>query len=1088
MCDDPGPGGSGPPDGGDSRAPGPTKSETCWSGVLAKAKPAAAPPASTGVFVGDSTLKAILKVHVGAKACPKSVTRSSLLEAAVRLQLLAAEDALVVAPRKGTGGAKYWHQAVEAAVARDMPLSADPELFYTDSELTDALEAQVGGGQVAPERISRADLLKQAVATGLVTQQQADVPAPTLLSEQELKRRWTGHVQGLPQTSGKKKGLAMPCGRKALTKTLLALGLLTKGEAEARVKRPDRAAAAATSRSSTTVTRCTSFASLFRGTRDSAKVRENLRLQSEHASRLFFERSLLIWLHLHRLIREGLPLPDMHKSKLGKFVRLMYTYRTQKSPLKDDALKKTFQQYANVLPDKVGTRPASSNVVTHAANAYAGAMRRHFAHLDTVKRRIRRYASARLFDCVVQPEAGEEDGTGLDAAVLDEVVKRKRDVGDAPLYNICGALEDPEFPVSAMHPDQRTVLKEIRDRLELPEGTPLTDSWLRRNIHSSIRFSLRVVDTLDEVREQAQAVWKHYEQTIKEDDKRPKLRRGATSGLHFVPLNKLDRRFVTLDATDLMGVMGLSGVEESLVADVVREAVQSNITKIFGKDYDPRSGEQAWTFTGTMDTDGQSVHLHFLRPKKKGDKASPTRDDDDDDKDDDGVDLPVGVQDSSPEEVQSPTVEPETALTSMSTEEGGRLAHPPKLIISVDPGRVNLATMTVMVDGKVLMIKGTNGRHRPLKFTFSNRQYYTLRGTRKREVALKGRQRRDDAKEDAEVEGAKDAEQRRLASSGSRRQLRSALSATSLKTGDVSKIVAYMLAHQTTHADANQKVWSEALSKRKSTERWRGRVSKDSTILRWFHQVKAAIKKRTGLEEATVVWGCRVAPSGKGNLSVPTDRIAQLAKRVEGWNVVTGDEFRTSKNSCVPPHVVNLSPRFRGEKTTRRVKRHDRVQSQVRHGFVLGLSAKRVLRRACGGTSSKLRKEPRAIGMRKDGGGAVTAKRSEVCIIWTYDGHSGEMAEVKATKKAERELAGFICRYIRGLRAYQGDDKTKFVDRDVNGSINIGLLWLYDNVVGRFRPVVFVRPKQATVGGSGNANAGPKASTSLPAPNSRFEG
>ena len=59
MCDDPGPGGSGPPDGGDSRAPGPTKSETCWSGVLAKAKPAAAPPASTGVFVGDSTKKAI---------------------------------------------------------------------------------------------------------------------------------------------------------------------------------------------------------------------------------------------------------------------------------------------------------------------------------------------------------------------------------------------------------------------------------------------------------------------------------------------------------------------------------------------------------------------------------------------------------------------------------------------------------------------------------------------------------------------------------------------------------------------------------------------------------------------------------------------------------------------------------------------------------------------------------------------------------------------------------------------------------------------------------------------------------------------
>ena len=40
---------------------------------------------------------------------------------------------------------------------------------------------------------------------------------------------------------------------------------------------------------------------------------------------------------------------------------------------------------------------------------------------------------------------------------------------------------------------------------------------------------------------------------------------------------------------------------------------------------------------------------------------------------------------------------------------------------------------------------------------------------------------------------------------------------------------------------------------------------------------------------------------------------------------------------------------------------------------------------------------------------------------------------------------------------------TKLVDRDVNGSINIGLLWLSDNVSGRERPEVFKRrsPKKS---------------------------
>ena len=55
---------------------------------------------------------------------------------------------------------------------------------------------------------------------------------------------------------------------------------------------------------------------------------------------------------------------------------------------------------------------------------------------------------------------------------------------------------------------------------------------------------------------------------------------------------------------------------------------------------------------------------------------------------------------------------------------------------------------------------------------------------------------------------------------------------------------------------------------------------------------------------------------------------------------------------------------------------------------------------------------------------------------------------------------------------------TKLVDRDVNGSINIGLLWLSDNVSGHERPEVFKRrsPKKSA--------ASQVASSHIPAQNS----
>ena len=102
-------------------------------------------------------------------------------------------------------------------------------------------------------------------------------------------------------------------------------------------------------------------------------------------------------------------------------------------------------------------------------------------------------------------------------------------------------------------------------------------------------------------------------------------------------------------------------------------------------------------------------------------------------------------------------------------------------------------------------------------------------------------------------------------------------------------------------------------------------------------------------------------------------------------------------------------------------------------------------------------------------------KQPKQQTLWKYEG-CGKAASgaewrqhtsldsdtVKQAKKKERQELGLACKYVRGLRVFAKDpETTKFVDRDVNGSINIGILWLGDNIQGRQRPTVFVRPKKS---------------------------
>jgi hypothetical protein len=155
-------------------------------------------------------------------------------------------------------------------------------------------------------------------------------------------------------------------------------------------------------------------------------------------------------------------------------------------------------------------------------------------------------------------------------------------------------------------------------------------------------------------------------------------------------------------------------------------------------------------------------------------------------------------------------------------------------------------------------------------------------------------------------------------------------------------------------------------------------------------------------------------------------------------------------------------------------RRGEKFEQRLRKGHVVGMRAQRQLRKQktyAGGRAipgAKFYARECAV-VRGSGASTTTSharpverKHPKVDKLrrWKVDGHSGESDEVKKQKKKEREERGMIARYVRGCRACQGDNYTVFIDRDVNGSVNIGVIWLADNVEGLQRHEAFDRRAQ----------------------------
>ena len=230
-----------------------------------------------------------------------------------------------------------------------------------------------------------------------------------------------------------------------------------------------------------------------------------------------------------------------------------------------------------------------------------------------------------------------------------------------------------------------------------------------------------------------------------------------------------------------------------------------------------------------------------------------------------------------------------------------------------------------------------------------------------------------------------------------------------------------------------------------ANNRRRVNIARDKVLLKWFYNVKRSVKALTGGKTATVVWGVKVAPTGIGNIPAPTCRVYDVAKRIEDWKIVSGDEFRTSKYSCIAPHTINYSPRFVGKPEIKTVKRPETFENKIRKTIMIGLNAKRLLRRY---------NQDKTKNFRERNSDSLSKEKTS----WIYDGHSGESPEDKAAAKTKRFEKSMKAKYVRGLRVCQNEGITKILDRDINGSINIGKIWISDNVAFHTRPEIFIRP------------------------------
>ena len=617
------------------------------------------------------------------------------------------------------------HRKLEDVLAQATARAAapsDPPRWIPQPELvrivSDYLQFDV------PPTLARSKLLEIAVKLNLVPAEAAQQAPNAYLSVEDLKQRLDG-VAGGSKTGGTRAELLERCKR---------LGLVDDEEAAAPRTRPDVSQRKLDAQDHDEVCRTCSLSALLRGVRDKERIVEMIRSAAAQMSQVLHQRSVLVWLHIHRLLSEGKGLPgNIVGDSNATFFRHCLTVGVRGATTKDADISATIEalEFNSHLPSPLDAFPTLElpqgvpNAVSWAAKLYRTNFVNHFALLDKAIARVRRLASYELFGVV-------------DASLADDSPSAAS--GDN-LYRVVCAVESGK--VDGLERSLADVASDIRSRFGLPDGEWLTRAWLKANLEKSVRFTLDVAQTMDRAKREA----------VEAEAEGKKVRRGAAAGIKWIPTHGVKLHALTLDATDLAPLLSGGEVVEGLASDVVSGALKAGIARQFGR-------LAGLTFSGTLTTDGTSVSVHFKRAGKK---------------------------------------DRQDALKS-SAAEGADTAkaprHVPRVLLQVDPGRVNMATIAVRVDGKVFKL--ASGRR--LVFKLSARQYYSVSGAHNARVRRTLKRRRN----------------------ATLRTLDAALARTSLKTGDAAQVLRYLRAMNRHHDEA----WAFSTSRSSAKQKFQLKAGK----------------------------------------------------------------------------------------------------------------------------------------------------------------------------------------------------------------------------------------------------------------------
>ena len=372
--------------------------------------------------------------------------------------------------------------------------------------------------------------------------------------------------------------------------------MITKEESEAKSLRLDKAIKAAHNRETVEIVRITGFNAFFKGIHNSKNIKKLILEHNENMSKIQHLRSYFIWLYFYDIIQDNKPFPDLSSEKIGNFFRNCYTVGIG-NEIKDKSIQSCYNKYLEYFKTECKLPENLGNIVTHAANTYIACFIRHFCNIDNVLNRIKRYIKLRIYGYLRQTRDDDIDD-------FEDKYIALEDCGDNPINNILNALQDSAYNTKAMHLKQVELLNEIKEEFGMKPNVNMTNHWLRKNIEKSIVFTLKTVKNIDELKE------------LTKDLEYDKIRKGALQQKKFVPLNNLQRSFITIDTTDLAKILKLE-CDKSLYEEAVRGTFYKNINEIFrSKKYSNKPStitENTYYFTGTIDTDGVSVHAHFRK-------------------------------------------------------------------------------------------------------------------------------------------------------------------------------------------------------------------------------------------------------------------------------------------------------------------------------------------------------------------------------------------------------------------------------------------------------------------------------------------